>query len=187
MATLPQLARLHLLLKAQLCDYRACVAWALELLQEHESTEDSLVLRLAGATEAQEATDLVARLLDRNSGNPSLDEQFVAGKYVAQLREDYIEGKETIASLDAKFTLLYVCLDYPEWLTILSRNCEYAQDVHDFEEPFEQEFTYVANLWASVQSRASFECRYSRSVSDQHDAAFLLSSGAAVRKLRELE
>ncbi len=59
---------------------------------------------------------------------------------------------------------------------MLSRNCEYATDVSIFEEPFEQEFAYIAGLWESVASRADFEAKYSRAVSDQHDAKWGASS-----------
>jgi hypothetical protein len=51
---------------------------------------------------------------------------------------------------------------------MLSRNCEYATDVADFEQPFEREFAYIALLWAEAGSTAGFEQRYSRATSNGH-------------------
>jgi hypothetical protein len=39
----------------------------------------------------------------------------------------------------------------------------------EFEEPFEQEFSYIAGLWDSAASRSEFEARYRRAISNQHD------------------
>ncbi|MED5595250.1 hypothetical protein [Janthinobacterium sp. P210006] len=58
---------------------------------------------------------------------------------------------------------------YPDWLVMLSRNCEYAAEVADFEQPFEDEFRYVASLWAQADSLAAFERAYSRQTSNTHD------------------
>ena len=98
-----------------------------------------------------------------------LDDQLAAGKYVVTLYDSYLKGKETIESLDGKLAKLYHHLGYPNWLVMLSRNCEYATDVPCFREPFEKEFAYVAGVWASVTSRAEFEAKYSRETSNQHD------------------
>jgi hypothetical protein len=63
---------------------------------------------------------------------------------------------------------LYPALDYPDWLTMLSRNCEYAIDVPDFERPFEDEFRYIASLWAQAEGLAAFEGEYRRQISNGH-------------------
>jgi hypothetical protein len=55
---------------------------------------------------------------------------------------------------------------------MLARNCEYATDVSAFKEPFEREFEYIASLWASAASQAEFDAKYSREISNQHDAKF---------------
>jgi hypothetical protein len=96
----------------------------------------------------------------------------VAGKYVASLRNAYLQGNETIESLDAKLTTIYSHLGYPDWMTMLSRNCEYATDLPAFKDPFEEEFAYVAGLWTSVNSKEEFEKIYSREVSNRHDAKY---------------
>ncbi len=115
---------------------------------------------------------LVERIVVRYCGESCLDEHLAFGKYVASLRNYYLQGHETIESLDVEFSKLYSRLDYPEWLTMLSRNCEYATDIPAFEEPFEKEFAYIAGLWEAAKSRADFESKYSREVSNQHDAKY---------------
>jgi hypothetical protein len=81
---------------------------------------------------------------------------------VAALRGAYLRGEETLESLDIKFSTFYAKLDYPDWLTMLSRNCEYAMDIPAFERPFELEFEYVARLWAAAQNLSEFKLSYSR-------------------------
>jgi len=71
-----------------------------------------------------------------------------------------------------KFSSIYPKLGYPDWLVMLSRNCEYALDIPAFEEPFEKEFEYVANLWAVAQSLPAFNASYSRGKSNLHDAVY---------------
>ena len=85
------------------------------------------------------------------------------------MRAAYLAGRESVSSLDAIFARLYPALAYPDWLTMLSRNCEYAIDVPDFEQPFEDEFRYIASLWAQAESLAAFEREYSRQTSNCHD------------------
>jgi hypothetical protein len=41
--------------------------------------------------------------------------------------------------------------------------------VPEFEQPFEDEFHYIASLWAQAESLAAFESTYSRATSDRHD------------------
>ena len=72
-------------------------------------------------------------------------------------------------SLDVILTRLYPALAYPDWLVMLSRNCEYATDVPEFVQSFEREFAYPAGLWAGADSVAEFEQRYSRATSNGHD------------------
>ena len=55
---------------------------------------------------------------------------------------------------------------------MLTRNCEYATDIPAFEEPFEREFSYIATLWAEAKIKADFDVKYSRDVSNQHDAKY---------------
>jgi len=82
----------------------------------------------------------------------------------------YRDGREDEASLEPKLWRLFYDLERPPWLKMLARNCEYATDMPPFQRPFEQEFEYIAGLWAKAQSREEFFSLYDRNVSASHDA-----------------
>jgi hypothetical protein len=146
-----------------------CVDWAVERLRLDQEGDDLDIVLLASARGMDEVLPLAVAIIGRYRGDARLEEQFLAGKYIVALRAAYLAGRESVSSLDAIFTRLYPALDYPDWLVMLSRNCEYATDVQDFEQPFEREFDYVAGLWAEAGSVAEFEQQYSRETSNRHD------------------
>lgn len=150
----------------------ACVDWASDRLQHDQEGDDLEIVLLAGVRERDEILDLVTVIIDRYCGENRLDDEFAAGKYVAALHADYLQGRETVESVDAVLSILYPKLDYPDWLVMLTRNCEYATDIPEFKEPFESEFAYIAFLWASAASKVEFDAKYSREISDQHDAKY---------------
>ncbi|WP_256079324.1 hypothetical protein [Massilia sp. YIM B04103] len=147
----------------------SCVDWAVERLRHDQEGDDLEVILLASARGRDEILPLVEIIVDRYRGPERLDDQSLAGKYIVKLRQIYLQGQETIHSLDEKFTQLYSKLGYPNWLVMLSRNCEYATDVPAFVQPFEDEFEYISSLWDASRNLAEFEAQYSRKISDQHD------------------
>ncbi len=169
MEAIDQLERVFFLLQFGAGDFKVSVDWAIERLLLDQEGDDLDIVLLAGATDSEEAVSLVRGIVERYGGPHVLDDQFAGGKYVASLHDAYLQGRECIKSLDVKFDKLNCNLDYPDWLTMLSRNCEYATDLSAFVEPFEQEFSYVAGLWSSSQSRSEFEAAYDRQVSNRHD------------------
>jgi len=152
-------------------DVAECIDWANERLRLDQEGDDLEIVLLAGASSAEEAMPLIEKILRRYCGDSTLDEQLAAGKCVAELRQRYLTKSESIESLDEIFTRLYYRLGYPSWLTMLSRNCEYAADIPAFLVPFEQEFEYIAGLWAAAHNRQEFDSTYSRQISNQHDLA----------------
>ncbi|PJC98044.1 hypothetical protein GQ37_013285 [Janthinobacterium sp. BJB1] len=146
-----------------------CVDWAVERLRLDEEGDDLEVVLLASARGRDEVLPLAEAIIERYRGVQRFSEQFLAGKYLVELRAAYLTGRESVASLDAILTRLYPALDYPDWLVMLSRNCEYAMDVPEFAQPFEDEFHYIASLWAQAESLAAFGGEYSRATSDRHD------------------
>ena len=146
-----------------------CVDWAVSRLLNDEEGDDLEIVLLVSARGRDEVLPLVEVIVERYCGADRMPDEFAAGKYVVALRGAYLRGDESIASLDTKFTSLYSKLDYRDWLTMLSRNCEYATDIPAFERPFELEFEYVARLWANAQDLAEFKASYSREQSNQHD------------------
>ena len=159
----------YLLLKLGLGDVGACIDWAMERLQSNQEEGDLEVVLLAAATTHDDAFPLVAEIVERYCPIEALDDRVAAGKLISQLQDAYVTGKITIGEIDEQLTGLYLRLGYPEWLTMLARNCEYAVDVEPFRRPFEEELSYVAGLWASSESFAEFNSKYSRAVSNQHD------------------
>jgi len=145
-----------------------CVDWAVERLRLDQEGDDLDVVLLASARGRDEVLALAEVIIERYRGAQRLDEQFLTGKYIVELRAAYLAGRESVSSLDAIFTRLYPALAYPDWLTMLSRNCEYAIDVPDFEQPFEDEFHYIASLWAQAESLAALEREYSQQISNGH-------------------
>jgi len=144
-----------------------CVDWAVERLRLDQEGDDLEVVLLASARGRDEVLPLADAIIARYRGDARLEEQFLAGKYIVELRAAYLAGRESVSSLDVIFTRLYPALDYPDWLVMLSRNCEYATDVANFEQPFEEEFNYIATLWAQAESLAAFEREYSRETSNR--------------------
>jgi hypothetical protein len=169
MEAIAELEQKYFLQKYGVGDFHACIDWAVERLQRNQEGDDLQIVLLAGATKLEEVAPLVEEIMRRYCGADRLDDQLAAGKFILWLHRQYLRGEETIASLDAKLTTIYPCLGYPDWLVMLARNCEYATDIPDFEEPFNREFAYIAELWASVDNRAEFDSRYNRSISNQHD------------------
>lgn len=172
MEAISQLQEHYMLLKLGFGSIQSCIDWAIERLQLDEEDDDLEVVLLAAATTHGDAFPLVEQIIARYVGLDSLDEQLAAGKFIAKLLPAYKAGVETIESLDEKFTKLYYGLGYPNWLVMLSRNCEYATDIDAFREPFEQEFAYIADLWGFSSTHAEFESKYDREVSNQHDAKY---------------
>lgn len=165
MQAIEQLAYEYLLLKAGAGDVDACIAWAIERLRRDQEGDDLDIILLAGATEEHEAAPLIQQIVERYCGAEIRDDELAAGKYVAYLRKLYLSGAETIGSLESKLLKLYHRLGYPDWLGTLTLNCECATDVPAYEQPFEQEFAYIADLWESATSRAEFESAYRREAS----------------------
>ena len=146
-----------------------CVDWAVERLRLDEEGDDLDVVLLASARGIDEVLPLAEAIIERYCGTQRHCDQFLAGNYIVELRAAYLAGRESVQSLDAKLSRLYPALGYPDWLVMLSRNCEYATDVPNFEQPFEEEFHYVASLWAQAESLVAFEREYSRQTSNDHD------------------
>ncbi len=146
----------------------ACVNWAIERLQNHEEGDDTDIKLLAGSTNEEDVKQLVPKILERYSGD-SVSEEYLCGQYIVELRRRYLAGEISIIELEPIMWRLFANLSYPDWLVMLSRNCEYATDMEQFRRPFEDELEYIAGLWKSVSSYEDFLEKYDRNVSNQHD------------------
>ena len=147
-----------------------CVDRAVERLRLDEEGDDLDIVLLASARGVGEVLPLADAVIAPYRGAQRLGDQFLAGKYIVELRHAYLGGRISVAALDAIFTRLYPALGYPGRLAMLSRNCEYALDVADFLLPFGHELHHIAHVWAEADSLADFEQRYSRETSNEHGA-----------------
>ena len=146
-----------------------CIAWAMDRLSLDQEGDDLDIVLLAGSACDQEAYFYVTAVLKKHCDILALDEELVAGKLLVELHRAYAAGAESLISLDRAISTISSNLSFPSWLTILSRNCEFATDVDYFVKPFELEFDYIAGLWATSDSSKDFHRAYSRAVSAKHD------------------
>jgi hypothetical protein len=170
MNAIASLEQEYLRLKFGFGNGEACVEWATERLQCDEENGDLEVVLLSAAKGRAEVLPLVEAIVDRYCGAIRTDEEYCSGRYIAALRDDYLNGRETVSTLDEIFTSLYSKLNYPNWLGMLMRNCEYATDIPIFQKPFEDEFEYIASLWNAAASKEAFYNKYDYSISLRHDA-----------------
>ena len=91
------------------------------------------------------------------------------GTRIVELWASYAQGTTSTKDIDQWLSLIYPELGYPDWLVMLSRNCEYATDVEYFIEPFQKEFRYIAELWSQSGTIEEFHARDDRDVSRSHD------------------
>jgi len=173
MKTIHDLLEAFIPLKYNFPKGQDCVKWAVERLLHDEQENDKDVILLTGATMVEEIRELSLKILDRYLDKELLDEEYWAGRFIVKLYEWYKSGSVSIPQLDTIISWFYAHLDYPSWLTMLSRNCEYATDMEDFRKPLEDEFLYIYETWKDAHSLDEFERKYDRQVSNSHDATFL--------------
>jgi len=171
MKAINELRRDYFLVRTGLGPVSACIDWAIQRLEHNEEDGDRNVTLLAGANSDDEARQLAQTVLNSHAAGD--DDQMAAGKYILELRRAYQAGRESYDTLELKLSTLYRFLGYPNWLVMLSRNCEYATDIPAFREPFEAEFAYISGLWEKVASSEEFHRQYDRAVSNEHDLPIL--------------
>ncbi|KRG75046.1 hypothetical protein ABB30_12695 [Stenotrophomonas ginsengisoli] len=164
LARLQQSYSMH---KIGVSDLSDGIDWAMDRLRLDQEGDDLDIVLLAGAATTEEALPYVEAIVARYSVQSEIDYHLVAGKYLVELHQRYLAGFECANTLKEKFDKIYQALGYPDWMVMLSRNCEYATDISAFLHPFEQEFKYIAGLWYRASSISDFESVYSREVSNR--------------------
>lgn len=155
--------------KYGLGDLKECVDWAVERLLRNEDDGDEDIALLAGSSDDSETNDLAQKIIHRYLQPSTLEEKLWAGKFLVRLNDRYKAGTISIVQLEPIIEAMYRNLEYPNWLVMLSRNCEYATDIESFEVPFEDEFEYISDLWKKSKSSDEFDNKYDRHVSNTHD------------------
>lgn len=182
MTAIDELQRLFGPVALGLGPVQPCIDWAITRLLRDEEQGDLEVVLLASATDHDEAFPLAVEILHRYLGGASTNLELAAGHLVVDLRRAYLAGEQTVASLEPTINALYVKTDHAPWLVMLSRNCEYATDMPVFREPFDDEFAYIAGLWARATSLADFYARYRPGVSRKHDVDLGPEVGVQLRQ-----
>jgi hypothetical protein len=147
----------------------ACVEWAVERLSRNEDAGDEDVILLASSADDSETEQLSRRIVHRYLPPDALNEAMWAGRLLVQLYDRYKAGAISIVALEPIVYAMYRKLEYPDWLVMLSRNCEYATDVEPFVKPFEDEFEYISDLWRRSLSIGDFESKHESRISNRHD------------------
>lgn len=152
-------------------DYKSCVDWAIKQLQQDEDLDNLNVILLAGCSidSSQEISEYTSEILKEFSPISDDDQELVYGKYLVHLYEEYTNKNISIDELDHIILKMYNKLNHPDWLVMLSRNCEYATDIQSFVDLFEKEFEYVIQIWQKVITVKEFNSIYSRDISNNRD------------------
>jgi hypothetical protein len=168
MKAIAELQEVHARYRLGLVSYEGLIGWGVARLQNNDEGEDLDVVLLAASAAEAESVCLAEAILEKYAPS-ALNLECIAGREIVLLRRRYLSGEIDIDKLDQIIDMLFVNLDYPNWLVMLARNCEYATDVEPFKEPFEKEFEYIASLWERSSSLEEFLSQYSREVSNSHD------------------
>lgn len=155
--------------KFSLGEWRDCVDWAVQRLMKNEDQDNESIILLASSNEESEIKQLTTEVLNIYYAQEQKNDEYWAGKYVVFLHELFCGLEIDIFELEKRIWKIYYQLGYPYWLTMLSRNCEYATDVQGFEKPFKDEFEYIVDLWKVCNSTTEFYGLYSRNISKSHD------------------
>lgn len=170
MKAIHELLEAFIPLKYNFTKGQECVKWAENRLLYDEEENDEDIVLLAGSTVKEEIKELSLKILERYIDKQFLEEEYWVGKFIVKLYEWYKSGSVSIPQLDTIISWLYANFDYPNWLAMLSRNCEYAIDIEEFHKPFEDEFLHIYELWKDVVSADEFKSKYDRQISNSHDA-----------------
>lgn len=170
MIKIEELHDIYVRTKFGLSKWKDCKAWALDRLINDEEGKDNDIVLLASSIFEEEIKDLTKNILINHMSEMQRNEEYWAGKYILELYEQFKSERIDIFKLDTILLKLYSQLDNPNWLVMLSRNCEYATDMPGFEKPFHDEFEYIVGLWRNCNNIQEFYENYDRDISNIHDA-----------------
>jgi hypothetical protein len=149
--------------------YAPCVDWALTELENGSTDKNVTILAGLNKNDYWEIKKYIEYIIGFELVDNNLNNENWAGKHIVELANKFNNKEMTIHELDEIIGKLYHRLNYPTWLTILSRNCEYANDIKVFEMPFQQELEYIRSLWEKCNTTEEFYKEYDRNISNMHD------------------
>ena len=175
MDSIQNLAYLYFKCRFKQDTLESLVEWGMNRMNENKEENNMDIILLAGVNfpanvqTKHTIENLTEKILQTNLGTQLPSDEFFSGKYIEELHQRYQAEQLSVIKLDKILTVLFPGLDYPDWLVMLSRNCEYATDTQSFVKPFEDEFNYVAGLWSQSSTLNDFLRQYDRKISDTHD------------------
>jgi len=146
-------------------DFSGCIDWAAGAIGKDGADEGLSALAAADRKDGKAARQLVESLL----GNDPSEDEFWAGRRIADLARRYFAGEEGAGRLTAEIAALHSSLGAPDWLATLRRNAEFLADLPAYRDPFEAELKYLARLWSHAGSTAEFLDAYDYRISGKHE------------------
>ena len=161
----------NLYIKAQFfkTSYERIIEWAMKQIEI--GIDDMNINILAGLEPNHyfEVREYIEQILDEELNISKEDLEEWAGNYITEQKELFENEEIDIWKFDEKISKIYYKLDYPCWMHMLARNCEYSTDIDVFEKPFKNELDYITGLWAKYPEYTDFIKHYDRTISNQHD------------------
>jgi len=164
-------ALINAFFKAKFLDigFQECVDWAVRQLDQNPNNMNVMILAGLEKNDYWEIKKYIEAIIGSELVDSSQSNENWAGKYLLELEHKFKEDQISIQKLDEILSKIYYRLDYPNWLVMLARNCEYATDVDAFMKPFLDELDYVCSIWRVSATIEEFNQKYDRKISNSHD------------------
>lgn len=145
------------------------IDWAIEELLRGVEDENVCILASSNTNYPEEIKTYLQKIMENETKITQEELYESAGDMIVKVGQEYIDGHIDITVLENLFDKLYMNLGHPDWLVMLTRNCEYATDISCFMTPFIKELDYIKSLWSEFPRYEDFEKKYDRNISNSHD------------------
>ncbi len=137
-------------------NYINCINWAIEQIEN--GIDDTNINILAGLNpdNQTEVQEYIEKIIQKVIVPDDYDIETWAGKFIVLTGEKYLKNEIDISEFDEILSKLYYNLEYPHWMGMLSRNCEYATDIDGFKEPFLNELNCIMDSWRGSNNLEDF-------------------------------
>ena len=150
-------------------NYECCINWAIGQIEKGIDNNDINILAGLNPDDYFELKKYIEKIINEEIVFDQNNIETWAGEVVVKNGEKYLRKEIDIFKLDEILTKLYYKTNYPFWLAMLARNCEYATDIKAFEKPFLDELNYIMDLWKNSFDLNDFNMKYDRTISEKHD------------------
>lgn len=151
--------------------YQKCIDWAIEQLLRGVEDENVCILASSNINNLEEIKTYLQKITE-NEPNITQEELYESsGAIIVKVGQEYLNGFIGLKTLENILDNVYINLGHPNWLVMLTRNCEYATDIEYFMEPFIKELNYIISLWSEFPKYEVFGKKYDRNISNSHDFA----------------